>query len=300
MKQILSKIFGCSLLALSLVACSSGEDTAPAGTGVGTTPSDSVQEEAKDNTTDSALRVGIDLSYPPYSYLDDGGQPAGFEPDLAIAFGEFIGQEVEIVDTSFGLLLAALDMDDLDILIADMSINEERQEKADFSDPYRYEFTLALVNADFAEENNVSDAMTEDEFFAIEGANFIGRAGTKGVYYPQSKNVEVTEVTEIGTGLVEISTGMADILIASNEIHSYHAADPDNTVVYSGIPEQSASCFVVKKGNSELLAQANEFIDYLYEEDGGYDQMKEKFDPIIGEFLQNEELGLDYITYPNE
>ncbi|ONI39684.1 hypothetical protein AN640_01710, partial [Candidatus Epulonipiscium fishelsonii] len=224
--------------------------------------------------------------------------PAGFEIDVANAFGEFIGKEVEIVNTDFSLLIPALETGDVDILIADMAKTEDRAQKVDFSVPYRYSSTLALVNKDFANLHNITNDMLEDEFFAIEDANFVGLSGTKGVYYPQSKGVKVTEVTEIGTGLIEISQGLADILIASNEIHSFHAADAENTTVYEGIKAQDASNFAVRKGDSEMLEKANEFIASMYEDGGLYNQMAEKYDPIIAEFLHNDDLGLDYIVTP--
>ncbi|ONI45325.1 hypothetical protein AN641_00630 [Candidatus Epulonipiscioides gigas] len=244
------------------------------------------------------IKVGVDLKFPPFSYVDDNGAPAGFEVDIAKAFGEFIGKEVEIVNTDFGLLIPALETGDVDILIADMSKTAERAEKVDFSVPYRYTYTLALVNKDFATEHNITDNMSEEEFFAIDDAKFVGLSGTKGVYYPQSKGVEVTEVTEIGTGLIEISNGQNDVLIASNEVHSFGAADPENTIVYSGIKTQDASNFAVRKGDTEMLNLANEFIASMYEDGGLYDQMATEYDPIIAEFLKNPELGLSYIVNP--
>ncbi len=252
------------------------------------------------STTDDGdvLKVGVDLKFPPFSYIDEEGNAAGFEVDIANAFGEFMGMEVEIVNTDFGLLIPALETGDVDILIADMAETEERAQKADFSDPYRYSYTLALVNKDFATEHNITDDMPEEEFFAIAEANFVGLSGTKGVYYPQKYGIDVTEVTEIGTGLIEVSNGLSDVLIASNEVHGFHASYPDNTIVYGGIKAQDASNFAVKKGDSELLEKANEFISSMYEEGGFYDTVREKYDPIIAEFLQNEELGLDYIVEP--
>ncbi len=89
------------------------------------------------------------------------------------------------------------------------------------------------------------------------------------------------------------------MLIASNEVHGFHAADPNNTIVYSGIEAQDGSCFVVAKGNEELLASSNEFIKTMYQDGGLYDQMEEEWDPIIADFLQNDELGLDYIVTAN-
>ena len=245
---------------------------------------------------EDTLRVGMDLKFPPYSYMDEQGNAAGFEPTIAKAFAEYLGKEVEIVNTDFSLLLPALDIGDVDILIADMAYTEERSQKADFSKPYRYTNTLALVNADFAKKHNITNEMKEEDFFAIKGANFIGLSGTKGVYYPEKYGINVKEVTEIGTGIVEISMGMADILVASNEIYSFNAANAKTTMVYANISAQEGSNFVVKKGNTEMLEKANAFIDTMYAEGGLYDQIREEYDVIVGEFMKNDELGLDFIT----
>lgn len=244
------------------------------------------------------LRVGMDLTFPPYSYINDAGEAEGFEPLLAKAFAEYLGMEVEIVNTSFSMLIPALETGDVDILIADMSATPERAEKVDFSKPYRYTYTLALVNKEFANEYEITDDMLEADFFAIADAKFIGKAGTKGVYYPQSYGVSVTEVTEIGTGLIEVSNGLSNVLIASNEVHGFHAADPENTIVYSGIQNQTGSNFAVRKGDEQMLEQANAFIDSIYEPNGLYDQIRAEYDEIIGDFLQNSDLGLDYIINP--
>lgn len=292
----------------SLVSC--GGSSAPAETtttpDAGTTspevsqPADT-EEEGGETASFPAiedydvLRVGMDLQYPPFSYLTDEGNPAGLEPAISFAFGEYLGVDVEIVDSAFSMLIPALETDQVDILIADMAATPERAEKVDFSDPYRYTNTLALVNRGYAEENGITDDMSEEDFFAL-GANFIGKTGTKGIYYPETYGVMVTEVTEIGLGLVEVSSGLSDVLIASNEIYAYQAADPDNTMVYAGIRAQDASNFAVKQGNTELLEKANEFIALMYEEGGLYDILAEEFDPVIGEFLQNDSLGLDYIV----
>lgn len=278
MRKIIASILMVGMIATSLVACGS---------------SDKVEES-------NVLRVGMDLTFPPYSYIGDDGEAKGLEPVISEAFAQYLGMEVEIVNTSFSMLIPALETGDIDIIIADMSVTEERMEKVDFSDAYRYTNTLGLVNKEFALEHGITDEMPEEEFFAISGAKFIGKAGTKGVYYPQGYGVDVTEVTEIGMGLTEVSSGMSHVLIASNEIHSFQAADPDNTIVYAGILDQNSSSFGVKKGDTEMLEKANEFIASMYEEGGLYDQIREEFDVIVSEFLQNPELGFDYIITPQE
>lgn len=319
LKNKYASLFLGAVIALNFVGCSSGDEgsgattnndtststgdtgasNADSGTESTQEPSDSTEEEvAGESALDlEVLRVGMDLKFPPFSYLGDDGTAQGLEPVVAEAFGEFLGIEVEIVNTDFSLLIPALETGDVDILIADMAKTDEGSLKADFSDPYRYTYTLALVNADFAEENGITDDMAEAEFFALD-ANFIGLSGTKGVYYPQNYGITVSEVTEIGSGLFEVSAGMSDVLIASNEVHGFHAADPENTIVYGGITAQDASNFAVRLGDSQLLDLANEFIASMYAPGGLYEEIAPEFDPIVADFLQNDNLGLDYIVNP--
>jgi len=57
----------------------------------------------KDN--DNILRVGMDLSYPPFETVSTSNVPEGISVDIAMAFGEFLGRPVEIVNTDFGSLM---------------------------------------------------------------------------------------------------------------------------------------------------------------------------------------------------
>ncbi len=243
------------------------------------------------------LRVGMDLKFPPFSYIGDDGQAEGLEPLIAQAFGDYLGVEVEIVDTDFSLLIPALETGDVDILIADMSYTDERALKADFSDPYRYTQSLALVNRDYYEAMGITDDMTPEVFFHLEGAAFIGLAGTFGVLVPQSYGAEVTEVTEIASGILEVTGGTATALVASNEVVGFQAANPTTTVVHP-IGNTSASSFVVASGDEDMLHSANEFIVSMYEDGGFYDQIREEYDPIVAAFMGDDSYGLDYIIYP--
>lgn len=280
MKKFLSLVLAGIMLITVLAGCSNTS-----------------QQPKVDSDTD-ILRVGIDLKYYPFMYLDDNGQPTGFEVDISKAFGEYIGKKVEIVNTDFSMLIPALETGDVDIVISDMSSDEERKQKVDFSIPYRYGRTLALVNKDYAEKHNITNEMSEEDFFNIEGTRFIGLAGTISVSVPQSFGKNVTEITEIASGIMEVTKGNADVLIGANTIRGDHAANKDTTVIYDGISDYSESCFAVKKGNTQLLEQANTFIDSMYAEDGFYKQAGTKYDEAIGKFMKDDSLGLDYIIYP--
>lgn len=273
MKKRLSLIMTMLLSMILMIGCSSEEEN-----------------------NENVLKVGMDLKFPPFTYMDENSNPAGLEVDIAYALGEYIGKEVEIVNTDYSMLIPALDQGEIDIVINDMSIKEERKEKVDFSDPYMYGRTLALVNKDFYEKNNISEDMTAEEFFKIDGARFVGLSGTIGTSVPQSYGVEVNEVTEVASGLMEIKNATADIWIGADTIRGDHASLSDETMIYENIPGASETAMAVKKGNTELLTKVNEFIATMYEDGGLYDTLAPKYDSLIGEYLQDSSLGLEYKT----
>ncbi len=283
MKKLLTCFLMVTMMAISLAGCSSNSTS---------------QENTNNDTNNKSdiLRVGIDLKYYPFMYENENGEPDGLEPQIAYAFGEFMNMPIEIVNTDFSMLIPALDTGNIDIIISDMSSNESRLEKADFSEPYRYGHTLALVNKDFAIENNITNDMSSKEFFGIEDANFVGLSGTIAVTIPLENGVEVVEVTDVANAVIDVSRGNYDIIIGSDTIRGDHASNPDTTVIYEGIDNYIGSRFVVKKGNNDLLEKANEFIPMLYEEGGLYQQIGTSLDTQIGEFLQDSSLGLDYIV----
>ncbi len=273
MKQTITALLCAAVLSFSLASCSTPQ----------------AQEDV--------LRVGMDLKFPPFSYIGDTGQAEGLEPLIAQAFGDYLGMEVEIVDTDFSLLIPALETGDVDILIADMSYTDERGRKAEFSDPYRYTQSLALVNRDYYAAMGITDDMAPEEFFHLDGSKFIGLAGTFGVLVPQSYGADVTEVTEIGSGILEVTSGTATALVASNEVVGFQAANATTTVVHP-IGNTSASSFVVPLGDETLLQQANTFIATMYEDGGFYHQIRDQYDGIVADFMGDDRYGLDYIINP--
>lgn len=252
----------------------------------------------EDSASKETLKVAMDLKFPPFSGTDENGEPEGLEVDIAYALGEYLDRDIEIINTDFSMLITALETGEADVVISDMAVKEERKEKVDFSDPYRYGRTLALVNKDFAQENNITNDMSPEEFFEVEGERMVGLSGTISVSVPQSYGAQVEEVTEIASALMEINQNTADVLVGANTILGDHAANPDTTIVYEGIKEYSQSAMAVKKGNTELLEQLNAFIQTMYEDGGFYMEAGDKYDDAIGEYLQDDSKGLEYLIYP--
>ena len=72
-------------------------------------------------------------------YLDNNGKPTGFEYELASAFADYVGVELElIVPDTFGEIFTLVKNRSAHIAAAGLSMTEERKQKFRFSPPYAY------------------------------------------------------------------------------------------------------------------------------------------------------------------
>ncbi|MDC7238119.1 MAG: transporter substrate-binding domain-containing protein [Sphaerochaetaceae bacterium] len=248
----------------------------------------------KDDT--KVLKVAMDLKFPPFMYVDDENNPAGLEVEVAKAFASYMDMDLQIVNTDFSMLIPALETGEVDIVISDMTVTDQRKNKVDFSSPYRYARIIALVNKAYYNDMNISDDMDVEDFFSLEDIKPIGLASTISTSIPNEYGVEATEVTEIGSAIMEINTGLSNVLVGTSTVIQDHYANESTTELYFGIPQYFSSAFAIKKGNQDLVDKANEFIETLYEEDGLYNLIKDEYDVIISDYLKDKNLGLDYIV----
>lgn len=281
MKKILT-IFILGFTVFSLIACSTNTST-NSNTEVTT-------------TQNQVIRVGMDLRYPPFEMVDFDNNPMGISVDMANAFGEYIGAEVEIVNTNFSALIPALNSGGIDIIIASMSITEEREQSVDFTDPYFYFKIISLVNKDFANDNSLTEDSTIEDILAIDNARYIGLASQVSATIPESYDKSVIEVLDLGTAIESVAQGSADILLMSaNPVVNGYKANPDSTMVIWDAFIVSPIGMAVKEGNTELLEQANDFIQTFLETDGLYSVLEEKWDETLLENLGR--YGLEFYIY---
>lgn len=254
-------------------------------------------ETTQDNstTTIEKLKVGMDLRYPPFETVDLQNNPEGISVDIAFAFGAFIGREVEIINTDFAALIPALESGEIDIVIASMSINEEREMSVDFTDPYFYFKIISLLNKDFATSNNLTEDSSIEDLLAIDSVNYVGIATQVSTSIPESYGKTVIEATDLGTAIESVAQGTSDVLLMSaNPVVNGFKANPNTTMVLWDSFVSSPIGMAVVEGNTDLLAQANAFIDTFMEVDGLYDVLSDKWDSVIIENLGR--YGIEFYT----
>ncbi len=82
------------------------------------------------------IRVGVEGNYPPFSKLGPDGKLVGFDIDIAMAVCRKLGAECTLVQQEWDGMMPALNAKKFDMIVASMTITDERRKAADFSDPY--------------------------------------------------------------------------------------------------------------------------------------------------------------------
>jgi cystine transport system substrate-binding protein len=99
------------------------------------------------------INVGLEGTYPPFSFQDENGKLAGFEVELSELLAKELGVKAKVQPTKWDGILAALESKRLDVVINQVTISEERKKKYDFSEPYTVSGIQALVLKKKAELN---------------------------------------------------------------------------------------------------------------------------------------------------
>jgi cystine transport system substrate-binding protein len=82
------------------------------------------------------LRVGLEGTYPPFSYQDAGGKLIGFDVAFAEALARRLGAQAQFQPAPFAGLLGALESGRTDVVVNQITMTPERVAHYGFSQPY--------------------------------------------------------------------------------------------------------------------------------------------------------------------
>ncbi|MFI3173006.1 MAG: transporter substrate-binding domain-containing protein [Eubacteriales bacterium] len=239
------------------------------------------------DNSDDTITVAMELAYPPFETKDTDGNPTGVSVEFAEAFGEYIGKEVVIENTAWDGLITSLQTDKADMVVSSMTITEERKETVDFSDPYANALLGILANID--SEIEVAEDLNQ------EGMTIAVKTGSTGYLYAIENftNAEIIALADESACVTEVSQGKADAFLYDQLTIYRNWQNNLDTTKAIFIPFQDVEYWgvAVKKGNTELVEQLNEFIAY-YTEEGGFDTLSQKY--LQEEQIAFEELGFKW------
>jgi len=216
----------------------------------------------------------MELAYPPFETKDEAGNPAGLSVDLITEFANAYNYDVVIENTAWDGLIPSLQTELADCVISSMTITEERAEQVDFSDPYAVAQLALLVNSNSG-ISSIDDLNQEGRSIAVKTGSTGDVYATKNI--PRATIVRLADesacVTEVVQGKVDAFT-YDQLTIYRNQLNN-----PETTAaVFIPFQDPEHWGIAVHKGNSELLAELNEFIT-TSKTDGTFDVLTEKHLP---------------------
>lgn len=226
------------------------------------------------NNSDDAEKTYIiysDNAFAPFEYLDtETNEYVGVDMDIMAAIAEDQGIKYEMHNEGFDASMGAVQSGQADAMIAGMTINEERQKKFDFSDPYFDDGQVIVAKAGTTMEDlNGKTVAAKTSTIGGEYAESIkDDYGFTINYYEGSDNMYQAVMTGADVACVEdfsvigyaIKTGEVDLTILSDE--------PANVKGYG---------FAVQKGkNAELIEKFNAGLKNI-KASGKYDEILAKY-----------------------
>ncbi|MEG0235170.1 transporter substrate-binding domain-containing protein, partial [Cetobacterium sp.] len=93
------------------------------------------KDEKKDGVTEKVYVVGTNAEYPPYEYLENN-KVVGLDADIIEELSKRVGFNYKWSNMNFDGLISALQAKKVDMVIAGMTVTEERKNFINFSTPY--------------------------------------------------------------------------------------------------------------------------------------------------------------------
>ncbi len=116
-------------------------------TAVGQAAADGLEDARRRGT----LLAGVKTDFPPFGFIDQAGKIQGFDVAVAQALARGLFNEegrLELVPVTSGSRIPFLYSEWIDLIVASMTITEERRQVLEFSDPYFVSRSLLLVRQD--------------------------------------------------------------------------------------------------------------------------------------------------------
>ena len=253
---MLSMVLAGSML---LTACGGGNTQATEDTG-----SDTQQSETAENTEGGVLRMGTNATFPPYEYVDENNEVAGIDADIAQAVADKMGMDLQIINMEFDSLIPALSADQIDIVLAGMTVTPEREEQVDFTESYATGIQSIIVPEDstIASVDDLADKKVGVQ------------TGTTGDIYC-TDDLGEDHVQRFESGVVAtqaLVNGQIDAVVIDNEpAKAYVEANSGLKILDTEYAVEDYAA-AVKKGNTELLDQINGALEEL-KADGTIDEI---------------------------
>lgn len=228
-----------------------------------TTATATAQELIKDIKDRGALRIGV-AEGPPYQYPDAmSGDYVGLNIDLAREVAEILGVELQIVPATWATLITGLEVDQYDVVFANLFATPQRAVSVAFTDPYDTYGFHVMVAAD-------SDIQTLEDLNSPE-VSFAGVSGTVEAQYPRElfpeAMVDELVTDQANAGATAVLSGQSDAVLVDPGLYRILTAQnptiAERTRLVNGednLLKPVSLSYAMEHGDTDMMNFLNVFI----------------------------------------
>lgn len=227
---------------------------------------------SKTHAAEKTYKIGTDLTFAPFEFQNSDGEYVGIDVDLLNQIAKDQNFKVDLRPLGFDSSIQGVQSDQLDGMIAGMSITDERKKTFDFSDPYfdsGIQMAVKNDNTDIKDYNDLK-GKTVSAKIGTESATFLN--DNKDKYGYEVKQYEAADAMYNA-----LNNGNVEAIFDDYPVLGY-AVTNGQPFKLVGDPEEGSSYgFAVKKGeNKELLEKFNKGLKDL-KKNGGYDKIVSEY-----------------------
>ena len=278
MKKITRRSFmaaaGLTVAALALTACGGSSSTASSAAASSVASSAAASSEAAsaaatELTTVEAgkLTMATNAAFPPYEMTTDAGEFEGIDIETAQAIADKLGLELQIDDMDFDAALLSVQQGKADIVMAGVTVTDERKAVMDFSDSYATGIQSIIV----PEGSNI--ASPDD----LAGKKIGTQRGTTGYIYCSDDfgDESVVAYDDGLTAVQALNNGQVDAVVIDNApAKEFVAANPGLVILDTSYAEEDYAIGVAK--GSSLKDAVNAALEEL-KADGTLQSIVDKY-----------------------
>ena len=279
MKKITRRSFmaaaGLTVAALALTACGGSSSTASSAAASSVASSAAASSEAAsaaatELTTVEAgkLTMATNAAFPPYEMTTDAGEFEGIDIETAQAIADKLGLELQIDDMDFDAALLSVQQGKADIVMAGVTVTDERKAVMDFSDSYATGIQSIIVPEG-------SDIASPDD---LAGKKIGTQRGTTGYIYCTDDFGEDSVVAYDNglTAVQALNNGQVDAVVIDNApAKEYVDANPGLKVLETSYAEEDYA-IGMNKDNTALVEAVNAALEEL-KADGTLQSIVDKY-----------------------
>ena len=198
-----------------------------------------------------SINIGVQTDYPPYGYVDASMKPQGSDIATAELIAQKMGVKLNIISVTSPARIPALQTGKVDLIIASMGKNPEREKVVDFSISYAPFYSGLYANKslslkEYGDLNGKSIAVTR------------GSLQDDAITKKAPAGATIKRFEDDTATIASYVTGQSQVLAHSAAVASVVTSRNPKLGMEYKLLLTDVPCFVgVNKGNSELLAKVN-------------------------------------------